>query len=96
MKKKYVSRREFLRVSAVTAAGLLAASCAGQPIAPAAQQEEAAAPAAQEEAPAAAAPAGEEVTLECGVDTYTEQGATASDLCEGDLTASIVIDASSV
>jgi ABC-type glycerol-3-phosphate transport system substrate-binding protein len=62
MKKKYVSRREFLRVSAVTAAGLLAASCAGQPIAPAAQQAEA--PAAQEEAPAAAAPAGEEVTLD--------------------------------
>ncbi|MDH3675730.1 MAG: substrate-binding domain-containing protein, partial [Anaerolineae bacterium] len=61
MKKKYVSRREFLRVSAVTAAGLLAASCAGQPVAPAAQQAEAP---AQEEAPAAAAPAGEEVTLD--------------------------------
>ncbi len=61
MSKKYVSRREFLRVSALTAAGLLAASCGGgaQPAAP--QQE---APAAKEEAPAAAAPSGEAVTLD--------------------------------
>jgi hypothetical protein len=34
-------------------------------------------------------------TIECG-DAYTELGATATDVCCGDLTASIVIDASAV
>ncbi|HOJ67858.1 MAG TPA: DUF5011 domain-containing protein [Candidatus Hydrogenedentes bacterium] len=36
------------------------------------------------------------VTLECGVDTYAEFGATAYDNRDGDLTAAIVIDASAV
>ena len=29
------------------------------------------------------------MTLECGVDTYTEQGATAYDACQGDMTAQL-------
>jgi ABC-type glycerol-3-phosphate transport system substrate-binding protein len=64
MKNKYVSRREFLRVSGLTAAGLLAASCGGaaEPAAPAAATQAPAAGATQ--APAAAAPAGEGVTLD--------------------------------
>jgi ABC-type glycerol-3-phosphate transport system substrate-binding protein len=66
MSKKYVSRREFLRVSALTAAGLIAASCGGaaQPAAPTAAPKEEAPAAATEEAPATAAPSGEEVTLD--------------------------------
>ena len=35
-------------------------------------------------------------TLECSVDSYTELGATALDACDGDVTSSIVIDASTV
>jgi hypothetical protein len=34
------------------------------------------------------------LTLECGVDTYTEQGATAADACSGDLTGAIAISGS--
>ena len=34
---------------------------------------------------------GGDVTIECLNDTYTEQNATASDLCDGDLTGSIVV-----
>ncbi len=56
MNKKYLSRRDFLRASALTAAGLVAAQC-GAP-APATQ-----APSAATEAPAVAPPA-EEVTLD--------------------------------
>ena len=36
------------------------------------------------------------VTLEAGVDAYAELGATAADIADGDLTGSIVIDASAV
>jgi hypothetical protein len=36
------------------------------------------------------------VTLECNIDTYTEAGATATDACDGDVSSSIVIDASAV
>ena len=59
--ERKLSRRQFLRASALTAAGLVAAGCA----APATEAPPAAtdAPAATE-APAAAAPAAEEVTLE--------------------------------
>jgi ABC-type glycerol-3-phosphate transport system substrate-binding protein len=62
MEGKKLSRRDFLRVSALTAAGAVAASC----VAPATQAPPAAteAPAAATEAPAAAAPAAEEVTLD--------------------------------
>ena len=35
-------------------------------------------------------------TLECNVDAYAELGATALDACEGDVSGSIVIDASAV
>lgn len=65
MNKKFISRREFLRLSALTAAGLAAAGCGAQPAAPAAaptQAPAAAAPAT--EAPAAAAPAAKEVSLD--------------------------------
>jgi ABC-type glycerol-3-phosphate transport system substrate-binding protein len=61
MTKNYISRREFLRVSALTAAGIVAASCAGQPAAPAAEAPAAAAPT---KAPAAQAPAAQEVTID--------------------------------
>jgi len=64
MTKKYVSRRDFLRVSALTAAGLVAASCAGQAPAPAAEEPAPQEEAPMEEAPAAEAPAAEEVTLD--------------------------------
>ncbi len=63
MTKHYISRREFLRVSALTAAGLVAASCAAPPPA-AAPTQAPAAEAPKEEAPAAEAPAAAEVTLD--------------------------------
>jgi len=64
MTKKYVSRRDFLRVSALTAAGLVAAGCVAQAPAPAAQEPAPQEEAPAEEAPAAEAPAAEEVTLD--------------------------------
>ena len=60
--KKMLSRRDFLRASALTAAGLVAAQC-GAPATPA-PSEATEAPAAATEAPAAEAPVAEEVTLE--------------------------------
>ena len=36
------------------------------------------------------------VTLECNIDSYSEPGATALDACEGDMSGSVVIDASNV
>jgi ABC-type glycerol-3-phosphate transport system substrate-binding protein len=63
MSNKTLSRRDFLRASALTAAGLIAAQC-GAP-APTEAPKATEAPAAATEAPAAAAPAGEEVTLDC-------------------------------
>jgi ABC-type glycerol-3-phosphate transport system substrate-binding protein len=62
MEKKKLTRRDFLRMSALTAAGVVAAQC-GTPAtqAPPAATE---APAAATEAPAAAAPPAEEVTLD--------------------------------
>ncbi|WP_375772986.1 DUF5011 domain-containing protein [Archangium gephyra] len=36
------------------------------------------------------------VRLECGVSTYAEAGATAADLCAGDLSGALVIDSSGV
>ena len=59
---KYVSRREFLRVSALTAAGLAAAGCVVQQAPAPAQAPAEQAP--QEEAPTAEAPPAEEVTME--------------------------------
>jgi ABC-type glycerol-3-phosphate transport system substrate-binding protein len=65
MSKKMISRREFLRVSALTAAGLVAAGCAGQPAAPAPAEEAPKEEAPAEEAPKEEAPAAaEEVTLD--------------------------------
>jgi ABC-type glycerol-3-phosphate transport system substrate-binding protein len=57
-----LNRRDFLKASALTAAGLVAAGC-GAPAAPA-PSESTEAPAAATEAPAAAAPSGEAVTLD--------------------------------
>jgi ABC-type glycerol-3-phosphate transport system substrate-binding protein len=64
MSKTNLSRRDFLRASAVTAAGLVAAGCAVPATeAPPAEEAPAEEPAATE-APAAEAPAGEAVTLD--------------------------------
>ena len=62
MSKRMLNRRDFLKASALTAAGLVAAGC-GAPAAPA-PSESTEAPAAATEAPAAAAPSGEAVTLD--------------------------------
>jgi ABC-type glycerol-3-phosphate transport system substrate-binding protein len=72
VKKTVISRRDFLRASALTAAGLVAAGCG----APATQAPSAAteAPAAATEAPAAEAPVAEEVTLDVmQIDEYEGQ-----------------------
>ncbi len=68
MSSKRYSRREFLRTSAITAAGLVAASCGAQPATPAAEdaQERVGQEAAEQvaEATATTAPAAEEVILD--------------------------------
>jgi hypothetical protein len=74
VKKTTISRRDFLRASAITAAGLIAAGCAAPATeAPPAPEEAAEAPAATE-APAAEAPVAEEVTLDVmQIDEYEGQ-----------------------
>jgi ABC-type glycerol-3-phosphate transport system substrate-binding protein len=65
MSKTTLSRRDFLRASALTTAGLIAAGCAAPATeAPPAVEEAPAEEAPAEEAPAAEAPAGEAVTLD--------------------------------
>ena len=67
MNVKHLSRREFLRVSALTAAGLVAAQC-GAPATPAPPAATEAPKPAATEAPTTAPPAAKEVTIDVVTD----------------------------
>jgi hypothetical protein len=62
--KKSLSRREFLRISALSATGLILASCGGQSAAPAPAEQPAAGEAASEEKAPAQAPAAATVHIQ--------------------------------
>ncbi|NJM39792.1 MAG: hypothetical protein HC853_02975 [Anaerolineae bacterium] len=77
--KRELNRRDFLRLSAMTAAGAALAACGGGEAAPAAVPAPAAAPAAATEAPAAASPCGSNRSAHRADDS----GSSHSRACDG-------------